>query len=77
MREGVCERVPSKHYRINPPIACPLCAHKRTGRTAQDKKKDKEEISSLCYWQGEAKLITASWDGLVRIFDDGEAAEEG
>lgn len=42
-----------------------------------DKKKDKEEISSLCYWQGEAKLITASWDGLVRIFDDGEATEEG
>jgi len=42
-----------------------------------DKKKDKEEISSLCYWSGEVKLITASWDGLVRIFDDGEAAEEG
>ncbi len=44
-------------------------------------KRDKEDVSSLYFWGDEkAKrnlLISASWDGKVRLYDDNTADQEG
>jgi WD40 repeat protein len=39
--------------------------------------KDKQEVSSLYYWGDACALLVASWDGLVRLFDDSDSSEEG
>jgi len=41
--------------------------------------KDKEDISSLFYYNcgQQCNLLAASWDGKVRLFDDGTTDEEG
>ena len=32
--------------------------------------KHKADTSAFCYWPKEKRLISASWDGVVRIHDD-------
>lgn len=39
--------------------------------------KDKEDISALYYWGSQSVLMAASSDGFVRLYDDGDASEEG
>ena len=40
-------------------------------------KKDKDDISSLYYWGEKNILISSSWDGRVRLYDDSTADQEG
>jgi hypothetical protein len=41
-------------------------------KKSKKNKKDKDDISSLYYWGGVGRniLISASWDGKVRLYDD-------
>ena len=39
--------------------------------------KDKDDISSLYYWGDKNILISSSWDGKVRLYDDSTADQEG
>jgi hypothetical protein len=36
-------------------------------------KKDKDDISCLYYWGEKNILISSSWDGKVRLYDDSTA----
>jgi hypothetical protein len=38
-----------------------------------EKKKEKNDISSLYYWGSKAILISSSWDSKVRLYDDSTA----
>jgi WD40 repeat protein len=40
-------------------------------------KEVKDDISSLYYWGDKNILITSSWDGKVRLYDDSTADQEG
>ena len=60
---------------------------KKRSKKNNDKKKDKsdkEDISTLYYWGEDAEdkplrniLISYSWDGKVRLYDDSTAEREG
>lgn len=50
---------------------------KKFKKGEKSKNKDKEDVSSLYYWGSQNVLIASSWDGNVRLFDDGDASEEG
>lgn len=53
---------------------------KKFKKTKKNKgKKDKDDISALYYWGDDGKniLISASWDGKVRLYDDSTADQEG
>ena len=40
-------------------------------------KEKQEDISSIFYWGSQSVLMAASFDGKVRLYDDGDSAEEG
>ena len=48
-------------------------------KKSKKNKKDKDDISSLYYWGGVGRniLISASWDGKVRLYDDSTSDQEG
>lgn len=43
----------------------------------KSKNKDKEDISSMYYWGDSTILLSASWDGNIRLYDDSDSSEEG
>ena len=50
---------------------------KKFKKGEKSKNKDKEDISCLYYWGARTQLLSASWDGKLRLFDDNTTAEEG
>jgi hypothetical protein len=36
-------------------------------------RKEKNDVSCLYYWPEKTSVISSSWDGKVRVFDDGTA----
>lgn len=50
---------------------------KKFKKGEKSKSKNKQDISSMYYWGEECMLLSASWDGNVRLFDDSDATEEG
>jgi WD40 repeat protein len=50
---------------------------KKFKKGEKSKNKDKEDISCMYYWGERTQLLTASWDGKLRLFDDNTTAEEG
>lgn len=51
----------------------------RKSKKKKDKggSKDKNDISALYYWGEKNILISSSWDGRVRLYDDSTADQEG
>lgn len=52
---------------------------KKFKKPQHSRSKEKEDISSMVYWgcEGQCNIISASWDGVVRLFDDNDTAREG
>lgn len=53
---------------------------KKFKKPERGKNKDKEDVSSMVYWyskEGQCNLISASWDGVLRLFDDNNSEREG
>ena len=50
---------------------------KRFKKDEKVKQKEKGDISSMYYWGEETKLLAASWDGKIRLYDDNDATDEG
>lgn len=51
---------------------------KKFKKGEKSKNKDKEDISSMYYWGGKQTiLMSASWDGHIRLYDDSDSSEEG
>jgi WD40 repeat protein len=49
----------------------------RKSKKKKGSQKDKDDISSLYYWGDKNILISSSWDGRVRLYDDSTADQEG
>lgn len=45
----------------------------RKSKKKKGSQKDKDDISSLYYWGDKNILISSSWDGRVRLYDDSTA----
>ena len=51
---------------------------KKFKKGEKSKNKVKEDISSMYYWcDKNCILMSASWDGHIRLFDDSDSSEEG
>lgn len=50
---------------------------KKFKKGEKSKNKDKEDISCMYYWGDKTYLISSSWDGKVRLYDDSSTTEEG
>jgi WD40 repeat protein len=50
---------------------------KKFKKSKKSGKKEKNDISCLYYWPEKTSVISSSWDGKVRVFDDGTADQEG
>jgi hypothetical protein len=58
---------------------------KKFKKPDRNKTKEKQDVSSMIYWadhdpktgDNQCNVISASWDGVLRLFDDNDTDREG